>query len=170
MVGRTRIKQWSVIALASGLMLAAGGSFACDHDKESKATKADAQHQLHDHTTQQADAVGSKRFATNKHLRKAMSSIEVAYTEATRGQNPSKASARSLAMTVEEGIADIVKHCSLPKDADVALHAIIHEMSAAATQLKSGRSIAGASEQLGRALDQYRATFDHPLETAAHVH
>jgi hypothetical protein len=172
MLDALRAKRLSVrfvLALAPALMLMTANVFACDHAKESKAATADTQHQEHQPLPAEPNAA-IKRFPTDKHLRKSMSSIEEALANATGGQIPSKKSANELGKMVEEGIADIVKHCSLPKDADAALHPIIHEMSLAAAQLKSGQNVESALQQLGQSLSKYRETFDHPLEAAAHVH
>ena len=155
--------------LIPALILGSASVFACDHGKESKTSAEETQHQEHE-THAAAPEVAAKRWPTNKHLRKSMDSIEAAFAEATRGQAPNNATARKLGSTVESGIADIVKHCSLPKEADAALHPIIHEMTSAAAQLKVGRSIEPALTQLRQALDTYRATFDHPAEKTAHVH
>jgi hypothetical protein len=167
---RTKTKTTRfVAALIPAIILGSGSVFACDHGKESKTTAEEAQHQGHE-THAAAPEVATKRWPTNKHLRKSMESIETAFAEATRGQAPNRASARKLGSTVESAIADIVKHCSLPKDADAALHPIINAMTSAATQLKVGRSIEPALTQLSQALDTYRATFDHPAEKTAHAH
>jgi hypothetical protein len=158
-----------IAALIPVLILGSGSVFACDHGKDSKTSAEAVQSQEHEaHAA--APEVAAKRWPTNKHLRKSMDSIEAAFAEATRGQVPNRATARKLGSTVESGIADIVKHCTLPKDADAALHPIIHEMTSAATQLKAGRSIEPALMQLRQALDTYRATFDHPAEKSAHAH
>src|SRR5688572_13225370 len=158
-----------VLALAPALILASAGALAFDQGKELKATTADAQHQGHE-LHEPAQEVPNKRWPTDQYLRESMSGIEAAFADATRGGSTSKATALTLASTVEEGITNIVKNCKLPKEADAALHVIIHDMASAATQLKTGASIEPALVKLRRALDQYRATFDHQLEAAAHAH
>ena len=158
-----------VLALAPALMLASAGGLAFEHGKEPKATTADAQHQGHELHAPAQD-VPNKRWPTDQYLRESMSSIEAAFADATRAGPPSKATALTLASTVEEGITNIVKNCKLPKQAEAALHVIIHDMATAATQLKTGASVEPALVKLRQALDQYRATFDDPLEAAAHAH
>lgn len=110
-----------------------------------------------------------KKWETDQALRAGMENIRQAFAASREGiekQSLKPEDYRRLAEVIERNVADIVKNCRLPKDADVAFHRAVladlnwgSEMMRTSPKAESQRASALAVMQTLRNYGEY---FQHP--------
>jgi hypothetical protein len=101
------------------------------------------------------DAPG-KRWSADGPLRSGMQQIRNA--RANRVRSP--ADAHALAEAIDDAVAYMIRNCSLPPDADAALHGVIGQLASAASALRREEDPRAAISMVDAALDRYEQLFD----------
>ena len=106
----------------------------------------------------------SARFATDPVLREQMAGIRVAVGELAHHEmgHMGAEQARGFALDIETRVQTIIAECTLPPDADAALHAIIVPLLDAAIALKTTPEDAAPVAAMRTALADYARRFDDP--------
>jgi hypothetical protein len=107
-------------------------------------------------SSQHAPAAQGTRWFADAPLQQAMQQIRSA--RAAKGH--SAADALTLAQTIDDAIAFMIRNCTLPADADAALHKVIGQLGAVANSLRSTADSDAAIQALDRALEDYAEQFD----------
>ncbi len=102
-----------------------------------------------------ADPQG-KRWPADASLRQGMQQIRSARAHDVR----STADAVALAKAIDASIAYIIRNCSLPTDADAALHGVIGKLGGAANALRREDDLRAAIAMLDAAIERYAQLFD----------
>lgn len=138
------------------------------------ATSAGAQAPPHEHGPANAEAAvaglslnGTARWPTDPSLRSGMAAIRTAFDAdhaAIHAGKESDAAYATLAGTIEARVAEIVKSCHLPADADAQLHLVIADLLAGARLMKGepGQSRHDGAARVHGALIAYGRYFDDP--------
>ena len=109
-------------------------------------------------------AAESARFATDSVLREQMTGVRAAVGELAHHEmgHMGAEQARGFALDVESRVQTIIAECTLPPDADAALHAIIVPLLDAAIALKATPEDAAPVAAMRAALAEYARRFDDP--------
>jgi hypothetical protein len=138
------------------------------------ATSAGAQTPPHEHGHANGEAAieglslnGTARWPTEPSLRSGMAAIRTAFDAdhpAIDSGTESDAAYAALAGTIEARVAEIVKSCHLPEDADAQLHLVIADLLAGAGLMKGepGHSRHDGAARVHGALIAYGRYFDDP--------
>jgi len=119
--------------------------------------QAPASAHSHDHgEPASANEAPGTRWAADAPLRRAMQQIRDARAQAAG----SPASDVELARAIDDAIAYMVANCSLPADADAALHGVIGDLSAAASALRRAPDPHAGIAMVDAALERYAQLFD----------
>ncbi len=112
---------------------------------------------LHGHAepTTAVDEQG-KRWPADAPLAHGMDQIRSARNKDVR----SSADATALATAIDEAIAYMILNCSLPAEADAALHGVIGQLGSAANTLRSDADRQVAIAEVDAALERYTHLFD----------
>lgn len=151
---------WS---LALALMLALASSFALSF-VVGTAWAAEGHHHHHAPAAAGAQAPAGK-WATDLPLRSGMARIRRAALQALPGGRPeplSDAQASALSREIREATAFMIEHCTLPPQADAALHGVLTELLQGAESLPRAAERERAGERILAALARYPELFDDP--------
>lgn len=105
---------------------------------------------------------GSK-WSTDAPLREGMEGIRAGVAGLRAKDRFTIGDYHRLGNTVESRLAAIVRDCKLAPDADASLHAVIAELSTAATEMRAPwPEPARGLHRAKQALEQYERSFEHP--------
>lgn len=115
----------------------------------------------HHHAPAAAEAPAGK-WATDLPLRGGMARIRQAVEQAGQPQSMSDAQARALSRDIQTATAFMVEHCTLPPQADAALHGVLAELLQGADALPRAAEREQASARIVAALAHYPELFADP--------
>ena len=137
------------------MLLLSSPGFASAAPTSHHQLPASAHSHEHGEPAATADELG-KRWLADVPLRHAMQQIRSARAHAIQ----STGDAVALAAAIDDAIGYMIRNCSLPADADAALHAVIGELAGAASTLRRTEDPRGAIMKIDAALEHYAQIFN----------
>lgn len=131
-------------------------------------TGAEGHDHGHDHPAEGASALqlnDGKKWPTDESLRVGMTRIRghlQADMKPIHEKTQSPDDYRALAANIEKELGDIVKNCSLPKEADDQLHLVLAQISSGTAKMKKDGDRQAGALAVVEGLDLYAKFFDHP--------
>jgi hypothetical protein len=115
----------------------------------------------HDHGEPAAMANESgERWAADAPLRQGMQQVRDARTQAIRSPDD----AAAMATAIDAAVGYMIRNCSLPADADAALHGVIGQLGSATNSLRRDDDPGAGIAMIDSALERYAQLFNETVE------
>lgn len=157
------IQQLIPISLA--LTLAVASPFGWTADGITEHSHQHPTHSPAEHTTTQLAPIPDTLWETDAPLREGMQRIDSAaaqHWKAYQEHSLTPDAANGLVKTIEDNVNFMVSNCKLAPEADVALHGLLGELLAGATEIKTNPHAENGMPRIVNALEEYPRYFLHP--------